>query len=293
MWQTAINESPATQIQCCPLSTVDYATYISSFAGSRTLSTVPPIRLPPIRTVPCRISSTPEGLLPQQYGEYFSDALQNEIAAQFEVLKTFSMYNVTFEVEDLGQQLYGFTIPGLREHSPRVDLGDVVKIRPLTAVPSQPHFLNQVGNLDLTPRFSGFEFDAIVWGISRPEERIVLRMDGFMPNFSQTCNIIFAFQEHQFAPLWRSIELTANSLNGVKDPSSPWLRQMLFPDKSHAKLQSSLSPGSFELVWFDSQMNFEQQKAVDAVVTANYGCVPYLVCKSSESFPHPKCKPSQ
>jgi hypothetical protein len=313
IWQTAINESPATPRHCCPLSTIDYTAYINSFAGSRILSTVPPIRAPPIHRVPLRAGFSPDDLLPQRYGEYFSDALQNEIAAYAEELKTFSLYNVGFKIEDPSQQLYRFAIPGLRELSPRVDLGDVVKIRPLIAAPTQANFMDRQRNLQPTPAFSGFEFHAIVWGISRPHECIVLRMDGFMPNLLQACNIIFVIQEHRFAPLWRSIDLTARSLNGVADGlwarppdarrdnslwstldhpfqhldscSSPWLRQMLFPEEHHAQMQSTLSKGDFDLEWFDSQTNFEQKKAVDAVVTANYGSVPYLVCEDSNIVP--------
>jgi hypothetical protein len=287
MWQTAINESPAVPRLCCQLSTIDYTRYINSFAGSRTLSTVAQIKIPPIHTVRPRVSSPAENLLPEQYGKYFADALQNEIAAQVEEIKSFSMFQVTFEVEDPSQQMYRFTIPGLREHSPRVDLGDVVKIRPLTAAIPQPHFLNREGNLERMLEFSGFEFYAIVWGISRAHEQIVIRMDGFMPNLFHACNIIFTVQENRCAPLWRSIDLTARSLTGVKVPSGPWLRQMLFPDKQHARWQSSLSRGSFDLKWFDSELNFEQQKAVDAVVTANYGGVPYLVCERSRVSPNP------
>jgi hypothetical protein len=278
MWQRAINESPAIQKPCCPLGTIDYDAYINSFAGSRILSKVPPISLSPIHPVPYRIHSRPEDLLSQQYGDYFSDALQNEIAAQFEELKTVSMYDVAFDVENPIQQLYGFTIPGLREHSPRVDLGDVVKVRPLTVPPQQQYFFNRGGTRALTPEFSGFEFDAIVWRISRPQERIVLRMDGFTPNLYRTCNIIFAVQEHRCTALWRSIYLTECSLRSMRDSSRLWLRQMLFPDPKYGKTQSNLSRGDFDLVWFDSQMNFEQKKAVDAVVTANYGGLPYLVC---------------
>jgi len=313
VWQTAINESPATPRHCCPLSTIDYTAYINSFAGSRILSTVPPIRVPPIHSAPLRVGFSPDDLLPRWYGEYFSDALQSEIAAHAEELKTFSLYNVGFGIEDPSQQLYRFAIPGLREHSPRVDLGDVVKVRPLIAAPTQANIMDRQRNLQPTPAFSGFEFHAIVWGISRPQERIVLRMDGFMPNLFQACNIIFVIQEHRFAPLWRSIDLTARSLNGVADGlwtrlsnahrdnslwstlghpvqrldscTSPWLRQMLFPEEHHAQMQSTLSRGDFDLEWFDPQTNFEQRKAVDAVITANYGSVPYLVCEDSDVVP--------
>ena len=313
IWQTAINESPATPRHCCPLGTIDYTAYINSFAGSRILSTVPPIRVPLIHSVPLRVGFSPDDLLPQRYGEYFGDALRSEIAAHAEELKIFSLYNVGFRIEDPSQHLYRFAIPGLREHSPRVDLGDVVKVRPLIAVLTQANLMDRQRNLQPIPAFSGLEFHAIVWGISRPQECIVLRMDGFMPNLLQACNIIFVIQEHRFAPLWRSIDLTARSLNGIADGlwarppnarrdnslwstlghpvqrldscSSPWLRQMLFPEEHHAQMQSTLSRGDFGLEWFDSQTNFEQKKAVDAVVTAIYGSVPYLVCEDSDVVP--------
>ena len=319
VWQTAINESPANPCRCSQLITIDYSTYIASFAGSRILSTVPPIRAPPLHSVPLRIGSSPDDLLPQWYGEYFSDALQNEIVAHAEELKTFSLYNVGFEIEDPSQGLYRFAIPGLREHSPRVDLGDVVKIRPLIAAPTQANFTGLQRNLQPIPVFSGLEFHAIVWGISRPQELIVLRMDGFVPANFQACNIIFVVQEHRYAPLWRSVDSTARSLNGLADGlwtrqsdarrdnslgsalghsvqrlgdcSSPWFRQMLFPEEHHAQEQSTLSKGDFGLEWFDSQTNFEQRKAVDAVITANYGSVPYLVCEDLDVVPTVASRP--
>ena len=84
-----------------------------------------------MRAVQPRITSTPEDLLPNVYGEYFSDAFQNEIKALSRELRTFSMYNVSGLIEDLGQELFRFNIPGLREYSPRVVLGDVVLVRPI------------------------------------------------------------------------------------------------------------------------------------------------------------------
>ena len=279
MWQTAINEVPAILRFCCPLSTIDYATYIHSFAGHRVLSAVPPIELPPIHTVPFRLTCQPEHILPEQYGDYLSDALQNEITAQFEELRSCSMYNVPFVIDDASHHLYRFKIPGLREHSPRVDLGDVVKIRPLIPPPPQVNYAGRQRVATLTPGFSGVEFQAIVWGISKQQEQVVLRMDDFVPNSLRACNITFAVQEHHCAPLWRSVNLTWRPLRGDNKRSSLWLRRMLFPDKQDAKMQSTLSRGEFGLKWVDPQMNFEQQKAVDAVVTADYGCVPYLVCQ--------------
>ena len=258
MEQTAVNKAPATSIYCSPLPSLDYAGYINSFAGYKVLSTRTPLEVPPNYKVPLRFNS-PE---PKRYGEYLGDALQNEFVAQYEELESFCLYNVPFEIADHDQQLYRFTIPGLREHSPRVELGDFVRVRPLVYV---------------LPGVSVYEFQAIVWGISRPREQIVLRMDGFTPDIRQHCNLIFTIQERRCEPLRHSITRTGQLLNGVDDCSSAWLPRMLFPDEEDAKMQSTLLKGDFGLNWVDSQMNFEQQKAVDAVVTANYGCVPYLV----------------
>jgi hypothetical protein len=82
--------------------------------------------------------------------------------------------------------------------------------------------------------------------------------------------------------LWNTLGHPVQRLDSC---SSPWLRQMLFPEEHHAQMQSTLSRGDFNLEWFDSQTNFEQRKAVDAVVTANYGSVPYLVCEDSNALP--------
>lgn len=38
-----------------------------------------------------------------------------------------------------------------------------------------------------------------------------------------------------------------------------------------------LSKGTFDIPWYDKELNFEQQKAVDAVVNSNYGSIPFLI----------------
>lgn len=265
MWLTTINEAPAIPQYCCALNTTNYAAYIAGFAGHRFLSPIPQLRLPPVQTVPVRLKIKPEALVPHLYGQYFSDGLQNEISAQAQNLKALSMFNAAYDIEDLSQQLYRFTVPGLREDSPRVNIGDVVMVRPLTATPQ--------GNI----MFSGLEYHAIVWGVSKSKEQMLLRMDGFTPMRSRTCNVIFAVQEHRCAPFWRSIETTASLLNDAPNRPSAWLRSMLFPDDTDAQLQTKLPRGSFDLTWYDSKLNYEQQKAVDAIVQAEYGCVPFLV----------------
>ena len=76
---------------------------------------------------------------------------------------------------------------------------------------------------------------------------------------------------------WRSIETTTGLLNDSNGLGSLWLHGMLFPDTQHGKIQATLPRGTFDLDWYDSQLNYEQQKAVDSIVQAKYGLVPYLI----------------
>ena len=91
VWLTAINEAAVTPRHCCPLNTINYATYIASFAGNQFLSPVVQLSLPPIGNVPSRTSTTPKILLSNQYSEQFSESLRNEIAAESVDIKAFCM----------------------------------------------------------------------------------------------------------------------------------------------------------------------------------------------------------
>lgn len=113
-----------------------------------------------------------------------------------------------FDIADLSQNLYRFIIPGIRENSPRVDLGDTVLVRPWICI--NPEGLVEAAKSwyaaggakcgTFAPAFSGVEYRAVVWGLQRSKEEVVLRLDGFLPSSNRNCNLIFIMQDHKVVP---------------------------------------------------------------------------------------------
>jgi hypothetical protein len=52
---------------------------------------------------------------------------------------------------------------------------------------------------------------------------------------------------------------------------------MLFPTEPDGLIQTQLPIGIFKQHWYDKQLNYEQMKAVDAIQTAKYGNLPFLI----------------
>lgn len=284
LWLKAVNESVAVPRFCSRLDAITYTDYISSFAGSKYLRPLAGVNLPVIQDVPVAHSFSVGSLTQESYGAYFWEALQNEVSAEAADLRYSNIFEAVMEPQDPLRHLFLVRVPGLRENSPRVELGDIVLVRPLFPRPDAPELTNAWyapgGGRDrglCAPAFSGLEFNAVVWGVARPKEEILLRFDGLS---RLSCNIVFIVQEHRISPMARSITSTAESLlaSHSAKATTDWLNRMLFPVPSDGVMQLMLPKGTFPNVkWFDSQLNYEQQKAVDAVADSNYGNVPYLV----------------
>ena len=285
LWLRAVNESIAVPRLCASLRTINFAEYISSFAGRQLLQPIAAVNLPAIRHVRVVQSFSPDSLSAENYVAYFWEALQNEVSAQQVELRCHDIFAAPFQLQDPLQQLFRVTIPGIREDSPRVKLGDVVLVRPLFPRPDAPELTNSWvapgGGRErglCAPGFAGLEYNAIVWGIARTKEEVLLRVDGLT---QLSCNIIFAVQEHRITPLARSVTSTAEVLRASSQlavAKSNWLSRMLFPTPSDGVVQLTLSKGTFpDMTWVDPQLNYEQQKAVSAIVHSSYGSLPYLV----------------
>lgn len=280
----AINECPA-QIRCSTgLRSINYAQYIGSFAGFSLLQPLVPFVCPSIGRGPLAELVTVPDLDQQNYGGYLCSRMIHELRAQTTELREYGLYSIPFDIADPVQGLYSFIIPGIRENSPRIDLGDTVLIRPWSCLPHEGlanlarvwYATNGPHGGRLAPGFSGWEYRAVVWGLQRSKERVVLRLDGFAPDTIRICNITFIVQDHKYSPLYSAIAKVARVL--LQDLLPPqWLRSILFPIEDHGVLQSTLSKGSFDLPWYDKHLNFEQQKAVDAIVKGQYGVIPFII----------------
>lgn len=213
------------------------------------------------------------------------------------------MFNEPLYVQDPTQSLYRLIVPGIRENTPLVQLGDVVRLRQIRIHPAS--YMAIGGG-----SFNGFQYDACVYGMDKTVGYIVLRVDHLMME-SGRFNVCFCVQEKRWAGPARAIEdlggelksadakerssiingingLNINGTNGVNGngangsvnqdiPRGGFVRRMLFPEKADGILQRNLGRGAFNRGWFDGELNYEQQKAVDAIVQQNYGNIPYLI----------------
>ena len=280
-WLRLVNTSAARNVFCLPLNKTNFAAFIASFAGNGILAPQPHYALPEHR-FPAhsgRIDITEHTLGKDNYIPYFFERLQYETGSVTRELGNYAMYNIPFAVENQGQSLQRIHIPGLRENAPQVDLGDKVLVRPVVPIDEQAARLvikqwKTTGRLSghIAPGFSGVEYSAVVWGISKAKELLILRVDGMTGNYN-TCNVIFTSQDHKSRFLYHSVATVASQLNSKQS----WPRSMLFPDNRDAIMQTALSTGTFNLNFTDKLLNYEQQKAISTIVDNEYGEVPYLI----------------
>ena len=66
-------------------------------------------------------------------------------------------------------------------------------------------------------------------------------------------------------------------LEGLSEARHHWLQSMLFPTEANCEMQTKLNTGSFNRPFFDEQLNWEQQKAIESICSRNYGTLPFLV----------------
>lgn len=280
----AINESPAQIRYSIGLPVINYAQYIASFAGFAFLQPRDPFGCPSTDYSHIPEDSVVNDLQEHNYEAYFSGHMLHELHVQSIELKEHAMYRASFNVSDAAQNTYSFIIPGIRENSPRIDLGDKILVRPWSCVPHENlarlaeewYVTNFPNSGRLAPGFSGWEYQAVVCGLQRSKEQVILRLDGFPLGGLRICNMSFIIQNHRCGPLYGAIARVGNSIH-QSGSMKTWLRRMLFPDERHGLLQHRLSKGSFNLPWYDRQLNFEQQKAVDAIISQQYGEIPFII----------------
>ncbi|WEW60196.1 DEAD/DEAH box helicase [Emydomyces testavorans] len=289
----AIQQSPAMDKFSQRVKSIDFKAYIRKFAGSRYLNPVSQIR-PELQDVQVTVSRHPKNLTPDNYVEYFSECLKLEAFCHFSTLSSLVLFNTTLELIDAQSNLYTLKVPGLRDHTPNLELGDVVIVRQFFPFPQ----ITQKGlewlsenqkelNGSIAPGFNGIQIYAHVWGVSRAKETVVLRVDGFFPS-SKSCNVSFTLSADSYTALWRATQkvntgaswspkpIADGSNCGLRDECS-WFYHMLFPVNKQCATQRTLPKGLFDRKWNDSQLNYEQQKAIDSVISRNYGNVPFLI----------------
>ncbi|OJD20200.1 hypothetical protein ACJ73_08467 [Blastomyces percursus] len=290
----AINRSPAVDRYSTQLKSIDFAAYVARFSGTSFLEPLPVENLPTLKSVPVSISRHTKNLSPSSYLYYFDECLLLEGMNYSQELAGHSLYNVLLTLTDARQNLYSLHVPGLKDGAPTVGLGDTVLVRQIVPFPQlaqqgaewlSHNKTNLTGSI--APGFSGHQHHAVVWGISVAKETLIIRVDHLLPA-SRLCNVQFTVQPDMFVPLWRAVvdvtdgrpwehEDVKAEVAGSIENKQNWLRHMLFPEPSDAALQTTLPKGAFEHSWVDKDLNYEQMKAVDSIITRNFGTIPFLI----------------
>lgn len=239
----AINSSPARSISLAPNIGIDFNYYISTFAGSDFLRAVsePPNHM-------YRASVPVESLSVlgfHNYGHYFGSCLTLDLEAQVLETRIFDLYGVTVEPFDSVKQLYSLRVPGLREGTPPVSLGDALMLRqlildPLTRLPHGTEAWLTSGGYErgeMAPGFTGSQVRAVVRAIDKANELLIMNAVGLGSGIQIICNVVFEVPPRLSNSLYRAVSDVAHELLRDEDSSSGSARQ--HTNGAHTSLSSS------------------------------------------------------
>ena len=277
---TAINDSPAFLDMSITGKRIDFEAYTSTFAASRFL----PASVEP--------SSWQSSLIPLvdrldhlssvNYGQYFRDCLVLDLEAQVPELRSYDLFKVLLETLHMGHR-YRLKVPGLREGTPSVDLGDFILLRqlildPVTQLPEgMDAWLAPGGGCsrgEPAPGFTKVQIRALVTAVDKANEALIIDVNGRIIPRMPICNVSFIAQPALVESLHRAVEDVSQELSNELATATPletprklsserihtnWLRFMLFPLEVNGLQQTTLPSATFSQTWFDTSLNYEQK----------------------------------
>ena len=181
----AINmERPGNIITTTSRHRIHYQTYTASFTGAAFLH-VPPRFAGDGNT---QLELSTKDLTSEFYLKYFASLWTLECLAKEQENEGYAMYKTplyTSRVLD-GRTIWALLVPGLREDSPSLEMGDILQLRQL--------WVDDVGNLAQIPMnvadpafahtryeyksWTGVQYDAVVCSVNRAQETVYLLVDG-------------------------------------------------------------------------------------------------------------------
>ncbi|KAK9385593.1 P-loop containing nucleoside triphosphate hydrolase protein [Lipomyces mesembrius] len=255
---------------------------VNTFAALRTESTKPPdfclkdyvdgfasLKLvsreviPPFHYEPPAVITRGRDLSVSTYNSKLSQLIDIEIKAQKEELKTYDMYGVCLEESDYEKALFKLKCPGIREFTPSVSIGDLLLFRQLR--PQYSAYENHA--------FTGYEYSGYIWHVDRGKGEVIVRIDGLLLE-SNKFNVQFVLDEEFHSKCANCVEKLHDEMQ--LEPTG-FVRKILFPENEDGIMQENLSSGIFDLEWYDNDLNYEQQRAIDSILKRNYGDVPFLI----------------
>ena len=299
-----VNEAPADIVPCTPVRWIAFDRYTSTFAGTNFFDTKGP-QLQPKKPTADPSHQSPDGhvatpassngpsleaedgqlettaVQPSEYHDRFLRALIDEAASQQSECDDHALFRVPVtrpdRKYDSRTSIYILNVPGLRELSLRIDIGDVVLLRQIRFdqqgdITYGSLIKNEHGRSIDMPRKHYTQHNSVVWSIDRLRENLSLRIDNLTPR-SLLFNVRFTTQSDRFKAMHNAVITAQNAL--ASDES--WMRSMLFPQASDGYYQKTLNRREHDLDFQDQLLNYEQSRAVNTVVNELYGRVPFII----------------
>ena len=283
----SVNQAPANIVPSAPARWIDFQRYVDMFAGTSFLTggvkstqEKPFENGSPDKPIDEKSGLHPSNLSPESYSRYLETALEQETAALRRECEEHALYRVPLSKNgssDPRPSMYALQVPGLREMSLRIEIGDIVQLRQLRfnsngEAISGSLIKDAKGKPVKLPRHADNQYDSVVWGIDRLRETLSLRVDSLAPR-SMLFNVCFTVQSGRLNAL--SSAVVAAQADVASHES--WMRSMLFPEETDGYYQKTLNKTTMNLDLYDGLLNYEQKRAVNTVLNETYGPVPFII----------------
>ncbi|KAK3075026.1 hypothetical protein LTR53_002061 [Teratosphaeriaceae sp. CCFEE 6253] len=271
------NQLPVHRLLSLPFPWTDYRVYVQTFAGSDHLEARAPSTVAPVFGPGSHVASQ---LNDKSYSSHFGHAITQEVQALEQECEAHALYQVPLLPArgDPRPFVYWINVPGLRETSLRVEIGDIVYLRqlhlgPIGEILEAPHF-QYAGQWFPVPPYVNAEYASVVWGIDRLNERLTLRVDCLEP-MSLQFNACFTVQSGRIDALRETIHDVGKLL--TLEGKAKWMRRMLIPEPDDGAMQRTLNKGTIDWEPKDALLNYEQVRAIDNVLSQSYGTLPFII----------------
>ncbi|KAH6633207.1 P-loop containing nucleoside triphosphate hydrolase protein [Boeremia exigua] len=282
--QEPVNETLVTEAK----HRIDYQAYVKAFTGSDFLVHQGTWD----HEVSADGQSPTAELTVQSYVSLFAGLLQRECAAKEKQNEQFALYQVPLQMIAGPHipRLWALSVPGLREDKPLIEMGDTLNIRQLWVdrssklIQMPTMFSGESGPYVAYKPWTGLQYNACVYSVSRVNETVYLKVDGLeiLAQYNvlpMVVNVVFPLQQ-------RTLKAQRSALLSVSRSSKPldlsstvrddWIRKTLFPVEGHGRLQTALRNIPHRAL-FDHAINYEQAHAVNSVCAFDYGITPYII----------------
>ncbi|TPX32413.1 hypothetical protein SmJEL517_g04446 [Synchytrium microbalum] len=252
----ALNKLPAYDVWGTPLASPNFLLYQSTWT---------PALLPPRAEsfhTPDQSAINNMPLSIPNYTKSYWDLLWTEINERTKEMDLYAIYETKINVgpNKVSPEYYEVSVPGLTQSAPHLMPGDLVVVRKYS-------------------NFDQMQYCFFIQAALRAKSAIIFKPIPNIPWFeteSETYNIQFRPASEMLRWAGRSLLMIDNQ-SQIHSNIADQFRKWLMPEPSDGIRKEGRLGSPLRLPLYNPQLNFEQQKAIQAVVEGNYGSVPYVI----------------